>query len=184
VGRIAGFRQPLLYLDFDGVLHHENVVRVPGRGIYIAAPARYSLFQHAGVLEVLLDPYPDVRIVLSTTWVRVLGFSTALKRLPASLQARVIGATWHSSMHGGAFVHLPRGQQILDDVQRRQPMDWLAFDDDAVGWPAEHRERLVHTDPHEGISAPEVLEECRVKLRKLVGVLPVTGRNCKVGDRP
>ena len=166
---VAGRGEAVLYLDYDGVLHHESVMRSPRGEIYLSAPAGYQLFQHVGLLEDLLAPYPSVKVVLSTSWVRVLRFSRALKRLPLSLQARVIGATYHTEMHEGAFAHLPRAQQILDDVERRQPRDWLALNDDYLDWPPEHRERLVRTDPHEGISAPEVLAECRAKLKRLAG---------------
>ena len=166
---VAGKGSLLLYLDFDGVLHHESVMRSPRGRIYLSAPDGYSLFQHVGLLEDLLAPYPEVRIVLSTSWVRVLRFSRALKRLPPSLQTRVIGATYHTEMHEGAFARLPRAQQILDDVERRQPSGWLALDDDYCDWPSAHRERLVRTDPREGISAPEVLAECKAKLKRLAG---------------
>ena len=166
---VAGRGEQVLYLDYDGVLHHESVMRSPRGRIYLSAPEGYSLFQHVGLLEDLLAPYPRVRIVLSTSWVRVLRFSRALKRLPPSLQARVIGATYHTEMHEGAFARLPRAQQILDDVERRQPSDWLALDDDYCDWPPEHRHRLVRTDPEEGISAPEVFAACKVKLKRLAG---------------
>lgn len=168
-GVLAGRGEAVLYLDFDGVLHHESVVRSPRGRVYLGAPDGYSLFQHVGLLEDILAPYPELRIVLSTSWVRVLRFSRALKRLPLSLQARVIGATYHTEMHEGAFAHLPRAQQILDDVERRQPWDWLALDDEYCDWPSAHRERLVRTDPHEGISAPEVLAERKAKLKRLAG---------------
>jgi hypothetical protein len=37
-------------------------------------------------------PYPQVRSVLSTSWVRQYGFAGAAKRLPPSVRARAIGA--------------------------------------------------------------------------------------------
>jgi len=90
---------PVLYLDFDGVLHREDVYRHPKRGIYLGLKgARHALFEHAGLLEELLQPYPDVGIVLWTSWVRVLSFSKARCRLPVALSERVVGATFHSSM--------------------------------------------------------------------------------------
>ena len=92
----------LLYLDYDGVLHHEDVRWHPRRGVYLNAPPEFRLFQHAELLETLLAPHPDVSIVLSTSWVRVLGYSRSVKRLPPGLRERVIGATYHSNMHAGA----------------------------------------------------------------------------------
>lgn len=167
MGALRGRGELVLYLDFDGVLHHENVLRHPRRGIYLSAPPGFKLFQHAGLLDALLAPYPDVRIVLSTSWVRVLGYSRSVKRLPLSLRERVIGATYHSRMNEHLFTLLPRGVQVLDDVERRAPRDWLALDDDGAGWPKEHEHRLVLTDERLGLNAPGLADELVSKLRGL-----------------
>ena len=168
MGALRGLGELVLYLDYDGVLHHENVRRHPRRGIYLDAPPEFTLFQHAALLEALLQPYPAVRIVLSTSWVRALGYSRAVKRLPAGLREKVIGATYHSNMHAGAFALLPRGVQVLDDVERRAPRDWLALDDDGSGWPKEHQKRLVLTDERLGLSAPGLSELISSKLRAVM----------------
>ena len=172
MGALRGRGELVLYLDYDGVLHHEHVVRHPRHGIYLAAPREFTLFQHAALLEALLQPYPDVRIVLSTSWVRVLSYSRAVKRLPPGLRERVIGATYHSHMHAEAFAMLPRGVQVLDDVQRRAPRDWLALDDDGSGWPQEHEQRLVLTDERLGLSAPGLADAVSSKLRSLAPNCP------------
>lgn len=62
----------LLYLDFDGVLHPEDVWRRPGWGVFVARPPGHRVFKNAALLEEVLAPYPEIRIVLSTSWVRVL----------------------------------------------------------------------------------------------------------------
>jgi hypothetical protein len=162
----AGLGKLVLYLDYDGVLHHENVLWHPRKGVYLQAPGRYVLFQHAALLETVLAPYPEVRIVLSTSWVRRYAYSRTVKRLPQGLQQRCVGATFHEEMRHfeEAFADTPRGLQILRDVQRRQPRDWLAVDDDLIGWPEAHLHKVVQTDPYEGISAPTVLDELRSKL--------------------
>jgi hypothetical protein len=156
----------VLYLDFDGVLHHENCLWHPKRGAYLHAPAGYKLFQHAELLASLLEPYPSVQIVLSTSWVLQYGLSGATKRLPEALQRRVIGGTFHSRhMHRAEFqFEKPRGLQVYEDVLRRQPRDWLALDDNTQGWPEEHWKKFVQTDPYDGISAPEVLDELKQKI--------------------
>ena len=165
---LPGRGAKLLYLDFDGVLHHENVLRHPRRGIYLEAPPEFRLFQHVKLLEALLAPHPAVRIVLSTSWVRALGYSRSLKRLTPGLRERVIGATFHSRMNEHLFTLLPRGVQVLDDVARRQPAGWIALDDDGVGWPEEHRHRLVLTDDRLGLTGPGVSDELSRKLTALV----------------
>lgn len=152
----------VLYLDFDGVLHHEDVRG--GRG----HPTKFGpdvgkghrLFQHAGLLEELLAPYPVVRIVLSTSWVRVKGYSYCVDHLPPGLAARCCGATWHSAMRPLEHVwqDTPRGRQVLADVERRTPVSWLALDDDASGW-TPFEERVVLTDPEHGIAHARVREQ-------------------------
>jgi hypothetical protein len=167
----AGRGELLLLLDFDGVLHHENVRWDQDRGLYLQAPARYSLFQHAQLLDEVLAPHPEVLIVLSTSWVRMFGISETAQRLPQTLRARVVGATFSPEMRHleDAFAVMPRGLQVLSDVQRRQPRDWLAVDDDVIGWPEAHLHKVVQSDPYEGISAPVVLDELRRKLAAMCG---------------
>lgn len=167
---MRGCGEFVLYLDFDGVLHHENCLWHPRRGAYLVAPERYRLFQHSALLEEVLEPYPAVAIVLSTSWVRRYGCYATAKRLPDRLRQRVVGATFHSrKMIEGDFTHMHRGEQVFNDVLRRQPRNWLALDDDAQGWPAEQIDRFVQTNPYEGISDPSVLSEFKQKLQERCG---------------
>jgi hypothetical protein len=107
------------------------------------------------MLEQLLAPYPLLKIVLSTSWVLRYGYSATAKRLPKNLRDRAIGATFHSRhMHLDDFRWMPRGQQVVEDVLRRRPREWLALDDNEEGWPAEQAHRHVLTHPYEGISDP------------------------------
>lgn len=165
---MKGTGELVLYLDYDGVLHHENCWYHPRHGAYLDAPERYTLFQHAPLLAELLAPYADVKIVLSTSWVLRYGYSSTAKRLPPSLQARVIGATFHSRyMRDDDFRYLPRGQQVTEDVLRRRPRGWLALDDNEEGWPREHAHKHVHTHMYEGLSATPVQAEFERKLREM-----------------
>jgi hypothetical protein len=166
----AGQGEPILYLDFDGVLHHEDVLWHPRRGAYMSPDASgHRLFEHVPILEQLLDRFPQVKIVLSTSWVRQYGFSGTAKRLGPVLRQRCIGATFHTGMRHceDSFARLPRGLQVAEDVCRRQPRDWVALDDDHGDWPAKFESQLVRSDPVLGISAPAVLEELRAKLQAI-----------------
>lgn len=138
-----------------------------------------ELFMWAPSLVDLLRPYPELRIVLSTSWVRVLGFGKARDYLPLELRAKVIGGTWHSGMgrHSeGAhrtdiswFVESSRYQQIARYVSRAggRASSWLAIDDDAEGWDEALRARLVETDGDTGLSSPLAQNDLRAKLRLL-----------------
>ncbi|WP_431273645.1 HAD domain-containing protein [Variovorax ureilyticus] len=160
----AGRDELLIYLDFDGVAHHHEVWWHPRRGAYIKADPSFVLFQHTALLVDVLVPYPSVRIVLSTSWVRHYSYSKAVRRLPDALRKRVVGATYHREMNASSFDAKPRGIQVLEDVQRRQPRDWLAIDDDDEGWPDCCRSKLVRSHAEMGISDPDVLRELREKL--------------------
>ncbi len=155
----------ILYLDYDGVLHHEDVWRHPRRGLYFGAKGKgHTLFENAALLERLLEPYPDVFIVLSTSWVPSLRYSYAAAKLTPGLKKRVIGATFHTRMNRNVFNRLTRAHQVLDDVDRRQPGAWVAIDD-ALGWPFEAESHFVPSDPADGIAEPSVTKDLENKLR-------------------
>jgi hypothetical protein len=135
--------------------------------------ARYGhthrLFEHASILVELLEPYPDAQIVLSTSWVRWRGYEHARDRLPPELARRCVGATFHKQMNQDAFLQMPRGLQIWLDVERRQPSDWLAIDDDHSDLPDWCRDRLVRSDDDWGISHPPVRSTLRAALARTFG---------------
>ena len=164
MGTQKGQGASVLYLDYDGALHHENCWMDPKRGPYLQAPERYVLFQHVDLLLELLAPYPSVRIVLSTSWVRRFGIAGTTKWLPASLRERVIGATYLSRRAREGSAPVTRGEQVTQDVLRRRPANWFAIDDDQIGWPEWARPRVVFSDPYEGISPPEVQDAIRRQL--------------------
>lgn len=159
-----GCGRQVLYLDFDGVLHHENCLWHPKKGAYLSAPSEFTMFQHAELLETLLTPYPAVLIVLSTSWVRRYGVARTAKRLPDGLRRRVIGATVHSEMDADYFSNLPRGLQVYEDVLRRKPAQFVAIDDVDEGWPLAIRDHLVLSHEKHGIGHPPVLAELQRKL--------------------
>jgi hypothetical protein len=177
----------LLYLDYDGVLHPDDV-RTHNGVPYLSAPIPgASLFMWVPILEQVLDEHPTVRIVLSTSWVRVKSFSYARKRLSKVLQDKVVGATYHSNMHkysGGwtgpydrqqgknTFAQKPRYKQVLEDVYRRQrkvgDFHWVCLDDDLGDVPdtdLRSHPNFVWTNFVTGLSDPKVVEELRRKLK-------------------
>lgn len=157
----------VLYLDYDGVLHHDEVYWSRRQGIHIRVPG-HRLFEWAHILIELLSPYSEVRIVLSTSWVRQKSFDFAVKQLPPSLQSRVIGATFHRrEMCKRVFDSMSRGAQIYADVQRRRPTAWLALDNDDELWPSHCRHQLIKTEDHLGLSDPAVQSLIRTRLLEL-----------------
>ncbi len=163
----------VLYLDLDGVVHHEKVLWHPRKGIYMSPyeAAGHSLFEWIPILESVLQPHPAVALVLSSTWCIRPGYSATLKRLPATLSARFIGGAYHKRVHGvdpwnlTMFRTTPRGVQVQEDAQRRKPQQWIALDDDLEDWPDSCRQNLVACEGTTGLSNPEVQHELREKLR-------------------
>jgi hypothetical protein len=160
--------KPILYLDYDGVLHPADVrvtkVEPAQPRVYVGGqPTDHPLFEHATLLERILEPFPNVRISLSTSWVRMLGYEVAVQQLPPGLRARVAGTIWQ-----GFLLQFPphtRHDAITTDVEERGVGRWLALDDDVEGWPAERRHLVVApTNNWHGLGGPGVAEELAAAL--------------------
>jgi len=162
---------PILYLDYDGILHPADVrvtkaeplcPKVYERG----QPTEHPLFEHAPLLARLLEPFPDVRVSLSTSWVRALGYGLAVQQLPLALQARVVG-----TIRQGWLLQYPppyRHDAITTDAEERKVGRWLALDDDIEGWPAERRHLVVApTNAWQGLAQPGISDELTAALELL-----------------
>lgn len=156
---------PVLYLDFDGILHPADVRVTPEEPlhprVYVRGrPTDEPLFRYVSLLELLLYPYPDLRIVLATSWVRAFGYENALMRLSPALQERVIGAA--------TFPAPTRFGTISFDAEQRGLTRWLSLDDDQVGWPEERLHQLVApTNPYLALVEPGVTAKLAIMLKAL-----------------
>jgi hypothetical protein len=146
----------IIYLDFDGVLHADEAYRTP-RGIELRCAG--TLFEHAGILIDALAPYPDARIILSTSWVRELGFNRAKEYLPDDLARLVIGATYHTKIERDEeftsnmrWTTMTRYEQIYSHAVRHQIGHWFAIDDDHAEWPDVQSDQLVATNGKLGLN--------------------------------
>ncbi|SDP94288.1 hypothetical protein SAMN05216303_11419 [Rhodoferax sp. OV413] len=162
-----------LFLDFDGVLHPDAAYLINGRP---KLKGDGELFMWAPLLTEVLADFPEVKIVLSTSWTRELSYSRARDWLPLALRARVVGATWPSAMAAPlAGFRMPltwwdqamRYQQIKRYVGRAGLTRWVAVDDQPEGWTVEDQDKLVHTDGNLGLSDPAALALLVSKLENL-----------------
>jgi len=161
----------ILFLDFDGVLHPDRVF-VTRKGPKLRGEGH--LFMWMPILEAELSAFPAVGLVLSTSWVRQMGFTRAKKRLSPELQRRVVGATWHSSMANAWADQIwwdqsSRYGQIMRYVGRAGITRWLALDDDIEGWAHSNRHRLICSDGSKGVSDDLITQDLRAKLRAEFG---------------
>ncbi|MGV6953155.1 HAD domain-containing protein [Pseudomonas chlororaphis] len=159
----------ILFLDFDGVLH-PDAVYLSRQGPTLKADG--TLFMWAPILADLLDDFPMISLVLSTSWVRHLGYKRALAYLPLKLQARVIGATWHSSMakdwvDENQWERKTRYDQICRYASRSQLQHWIALDDDVQGWAESSAQHLVVCVPDLGLGSAHTQVELHRRLGEM-----------------
>lgn len=140
---------PVLYLDFDGVLHPDSVYNHQGE--FQLRATGHHLFESAPILDHLLSPVPAVRLVLSTSWVRILGFEVARAQLPDALAIRVVGSTWNPAFNQFEWLHMPRHEQIARHLAAFKIQHWVAIDDDHHEWPAEMASHLVRVSSELGL---------------------------------
>ena len=161
-------------MDFDGVLHQDAVYTTANLEHKFIGEG--SLLMHTPILEKLIEPYPELKIVLSTNWVRIAGYENTLYKLPNKLQARVIGATLHTQtkqMYQDPYgSSISRFEQIEWHASNNDIKQWLAIDDLFSGyevnkWPESHRHLLVLTEQSKGLGCLETQREIQTKLMEL-----------------
>ena len=162
----------VLYCDFDGVLHPDEVYSPKTDTSPRLEPRGHRLFENAPFLEAALTDYPTLALVLSTSWCQRYGLEYAKKQLSPALQARVIGTTFDPAYpHFWRMGHWTRYNQIVADVACRKPTQWLALDDVALGWPNAELHRLVLTTSPQGLASPMAQSELGRRLQEVFGVV-------------
>ncbi len=150
--------QPILFLDFDGVVHPLGEFALDENGQLAKNPA---LFRWRPILETLLDPFPEVRIVVSSDWRRLFD-DPSLVQLLGPLGTRFDGVV---EIYGPS-----RLEEILTEAKRRSVTRWLALDDHpSVVNAAASDTRLIPCDAATGLSSSSVqraLHDALVRLQR------------------
>lgn len=135
----------ILFLDFDGVLHNENVTLKrcnPVARRYLNEFDRQlltrdgklvkgkNLFEHADRLATCLEQFPDVQIVISSTWREHFRPEALLRFLPPALADRVIGHTPFCSRDSEDGMRLSEVLAYMDGNGHAGEA-WVALDDQA-----------------------------------------------------
>ena len=131
----------ILFLDFDGVLHEDPCFD------------EARLFARAPDLVQALAPFPEVRIVLSTSWRSQRTLAELTQPLPEALNGRVIDATplATSADTPAALRPFRRHAECATWLRARgyEQTPWLALDDRPSLF-APHCEQLILCDSNIG----------------------------------
>ncbi|KKB69385.1 hypothetical protein BBMA_3915 [Burkholderia pseudomallei MSHR1079] len=150
-------RDLVLFTDFDGVLHAADEPALDSNGRPIA---NERLFAWLPILADILEPYPQVRLVVSSDWRRLLDDEN-LRLVLGPLGSRFAGIveTWGTS----------RADEILAEVRRRNLTHWLAVDDHPSVLGVSRRDsRFIPCEPDAGLSAPAVQAMLRKRLAEVL----------------
>ncbi|MDC6296225.1 HAD domain-containing protein [Ralstonia pseudosolanacearum] len=158
---------PVLFLDYDGCLHADDVYLVDGVPVMRRDGAQ--IFEHANLLAELLDPYPQVEIVLSTSWVAKFSLIRTKLYLPEVLQPRVVGTTYEYRTDKLEWIELSRFDQVMRYVRGKNLQSWLALDDDNSYWPECYEQNLICPIPRLGLGEARVQTELADKLAQMCG---------------
>lgn len=125
-----------LFLDFDGVLHPEGV-------------GPELEFCHLQGFEDLMREYPQVRLVLSSSWRIHLPFEKLMAIFSTDLQNRIVGATPHLRELENKQGHRQREcEQWL--ASNAPGASWLAVDDRASYFDAGCPQLVLLPHIHDG----------------------------------
>lgn len=138
-----------IYLNFDGVLHPDQVLYEEG-----CTPSmllrEHSALEYAHLLVAALDTHADAAIVLNTWWTFYIGLDACTELLPAPLAARVVGCTvQHSSTYDEAPV---RYHEAARCIARRRHRALVIVDHGNARYPRKLNPFLLLLDPTEGLS--------------------------------
>jgi hypothetical protein len=136
----------VIFADYDGVFHPVSDLHWFSMGLPVdTCIQRGRLFRWALILHEILDPHPDVRIVVHSSW-RLLHPEEKVKSLLGPLADRVIHVISRE---------YDRGEGVAAYISENKIVDYVILDD-RPDWFAPGTPRLVVCDPETGISNEQV----------------------------
>jgi len=131
----------VIFADYDGVFHPVSDLHWFSMGLPVeTCIERGRLFRWASILHEILDPHPDVRIVVHSSW-RMLHPEDKVKALLGPLAERVIHVI---------SPEYDRGDGIAAYIEEHEIVDYVILDD-RPDWFAPGTSRLVVCDSETGI---------------------------------
>ena len=164
---------PVLFLDFDGVLHQAGEPTIGGNGEFVENERLFCWRNH---LETILQSYPDVHIVISSDWRKYHAEESLANFLGHDLSKRLLGIM--PIVERGS-----RAEAIREEAARLGLRHWVALDDHISVLEA-HQDgdsRFLACDPDYGLSCKKTRESFTDELRWLkwlashhsVSILPI-----------
>lgn len=153
----------LLFLDFDGVLHNDEVYLEPCNPMLTESERQFvtrggrrvtgtNLFEHCDRLAAALEPFPNVSIVITSTWREHFDLDALKGFLPPALAEQVIGVTPQYFSRGGLLHRVREIDAFLRDNDLGwEP--WIALDDQAYKFKGADHPFLLLLDCNEGLTA-------------------------------
>lgn len=150
---------PVLFLDFDGVLHpvHAEVDQ-----LFMAIP----------LLEQVLREFPSLDVVVSSSWREVHPLDEMQEYFSPDIGTRIIGITAARPELGEVpddlWSYVREGECAVWIARHRPWVPWIAVDDDAWRFKP-HSKRLFLVDGKIGLTAASV-DALRARLETLFPV--------------
>ncbi|MDP3537390.1 MAG: HAD domain-containing protein [Azonexus sp.] len=150
---------PVLFLDFDGVLHRADEPSIGGDGEYQWREQHFCWRAH---LETLLISHPNVQIVLSTDWRKYHDDEDLAAFLGDDLGNRLIGVM--PIVQNGTRADAIRNEAVLRGMRF-----WIGLDDHSSVHVASENgdDHFVACHPEQGLDLNETRVELASKLRWL-----------------
>jgi HAD domain in Swiss Army Knife RNA repair proteins len=155
-----------LFLDYDGTLHSGHALLDADGTVTLESGG--PLFEFAPLLVEMLEPYPAVEIVLTTSWLQAMPTEKVVSYLPPELAQRVVDTTRGRIAR---FSHMKDGSGRTDIIAGyaygKRLENWLAIDDSVYGAyyfgrePGELVKNFVLLDSTRGISDERAQQRIR-----------------------
>jgi hypothetical protein len=146
--------KPTLYLSFGGVLNIGHGL-VDDNGVVTLDSSR-PLFEFASYLVDVLTPWPQVQVIVTTSWLQTLGAEKTIALLPGHLRSRVVGTTLHTPPRFGEVKDgTAKTMTAIRHAAKHCLTTWLVVDDEAWGVPPGFEQHFLRTDPETALGAPE-----------------------------
>lgn len=158
--RLSPSGAPTIYLSFGGVM---NV----GHGVLdelgdITLDTNRRLLEYAPYLVDALTPYPQVQIIVTTSWLHSLGAGRTIALLPDELRRRVVGTTLGTPPRLGEIKDgTAKTMSVIRHAAKHGLTRWLALDDEAWGVPSDFEQHFLHTESETALGAPEARKHLR-----------------------